>query len=154
MMPTEPYHQQQQQQQQQQGFYTDQYTNASNATHNFPSAHAEMGMHPMNHQSFNAAPMQEMTASSAGYQQNANAFMMPSNGLETYNQMNPLGLQSHGMPMGQMGPMVYDGITDPSSGNGSPFSGQGSMSPYSHSPNLNANTGNGMWGDRRMAGYQ
>ncbi|WKT39171.1 Zinc finger C2H2-type [Fusarium oxysporum f. sp. vasinfectum] len=126
----------------------------ANATHNFPSAHAEMGMHPMNHQSFNAAPMQEMTASSAGYQQNANAFMMPSNGLETYNQMNPLGLQSHGMPMGQMGPMVYDGITDPSSGNGSPFSGQGSMSPYSHSPNLNANTGNGMWGDRRMAGYQ
>ncbi|EXM24129.1 hypothetical protein V3481_001167 [Fusarium oxysporum f. sp. vasinfectum] len=154
IMPTEPYHQQQQQQQQQQGFYTDQYTNASNATHNFPSAHAEMGMHPMNHQSFNAAPMQEMTASSAGYQQTANAFMMPSNGLETYNQMNPLGLQSHGMPMGQMGPMVYDGITDPSSGNGSPFSGQGSMSPYSHSPNLNANTGNGMWGDRRMAGYQ
>ncbi|KAK2937664.1 Zinc finger C2H2-type [Fusarium oxysporum f. sp. vasinfectum] len=126
----------------------------ANATHNFPSAHAEMGMHPMNHQSFNAAPMQEMTASSAGYQQTANAFMMPSNGLETYNQMNPLGLQSHGMPMGQMGPMVYDGITDPSSGNGSPFSGQGSMSPYSHSPNLNANTGNGMWGDRRMAGYQ
>jgi hypothetical protein len=98
--------------------------------------------------------MQDMNVTSTGYQQNANAFMMPSNGLDSYNQMNALGLQSHGMSVGPMGAMVYDGITDPSSGNGSPFSGQGSMSPYSHSPNLNANTSNGMWGDRRMAGFQ
>ncbi|KAM0564251.1 hypothetical protein ACHAPJ_000461 [Fusarium lateritium] len=150
VMPTGPYHQQQQQ-----GFYTDQYNNVGNVGHNFASTHAEMGLHPMNHQGFNAAPMQDMTVTSAGYQQNTNAFMMPSNGLDSYPQMNPLGLQSHGMPMGQMGQIVYDGITDPSSGNGSPFSGQGSTSPYSHSPNLNANNGNGMWGgDRRMAGFQ
>ncbi|KAJ4271941.1 hypothetical protein NW762_000650 [Fusarium torreyae] len=150
VMPTGPYHQQQQQ-----GFYTDQYNNVGNVGHNFASAHAEMGLHPMNHQGFNAAPMQDITVTSAGYQQNTNAYMMSSNGLDSYPQMNPLGLQSHAMPMGQMGQIVYDGITDPSSGNGSPFSGQGSTSPYSHSPNLNANNGNGMWGgDRRMAGFQ
>ncbi|KAF4962714.1 hypothetical protein FSARC_9275 [Fusarium sarcochroum] len=150
VMPTDPYHQQQQQ-----GYYTDQFNNVGNVGHNFASAHAEMGLHPMNHQGFNGAPMQDMTVTSAGYQQSANAFMMPSNGLDSYPQMNPLGLQSHGMPMGQMGQIVYDGISDPSSGNGSPFSGQGSTSPYSHSPNLNANNGNGMWGgDRRMAGFQ
>lgn len=149
VMSTSPY---QQQQQQQQGFYTEQYSNVGNVGHNFPSAHAEMGMHPMNHQSYNA-PMQDMNVTSTGYQQNANAFMMPNNGLDSYNQMNALGLQSHGMSVGPMGPMVYDGITDPSSGNGSPFSGQGSISPYSHSPNMNTNNGNGMWGDRRMAGF-
>ncbi|KAM0343856.1 hypothetical protein ACHAPU_008125 [Fusarium lateritium] len=146
---SDPYHQQQQQ-----GFFADQYSNAGNVGHGFSSAHAEMGLHAMNHQNFNTAPMQDINATGAGYQQSTDAFMMPTGGLGTYSQMNPLGLQSHGMPMGQMGQMVYDGITDPSSGNGSPFSGQESISPYSHSPNLNTNTGNGMWGDRRMAGYQ
>jgi hypothetical protein len=148
VMASDPYHQQQQQ-----GFYTNQYTNVGTAGHSFPSAHAEMGLHPMNHQSFNAAPMQDMNVTGAGYQQSTNAFMMPNDGMGTYSQMNPLGL-SNGMPVGQMGQMVYDGITDPSSGNGSPFSGQESISPYSHSPNLNPNTGNGVWGDGRMAGYQ
>ncbi|GKT98769.1 hypothetical protein FLAG1_00339 [Fusarium langsethiae] len=149
VMSSDPY-QQPQQQHQQQGFYTEQYNNVGNVGHNFPSAHAEMGMHPMSHQNYNA-PMQDMNVTNAGYQQNANAFMMPSNGLSSYNQMNALGLQSHGMSVGPMGAMVYD---DPSSGNGSPFSGQGSTSSYSHSPNMNAGTGNGMWGDRRMAGFQ
>ncbi|KAG5664119.1 hypothetical protein KAF25_006704 [Fusarium avenaceum] len=148
VMASEPYHQQQQQ-----GFYTNQYTNVGTAGHSFPSTHAEMGLHPMNHQNFNAAPMQDMNVTGAGYQQSTNAFMMPNDGMGTYSQMNPLGL-SNGMPVGQMGQMVYDGITDPSSGIGSPFSGQESISPYSHSPNLNSNTGNGMWGDGRMAGYQ
>ncbi|RBR08191.1 uncharacterized protein FIESC28_10383 [Fusarium coffeatum] len=148
VMSTDPY----QQQQQQQGFYAEQFGNVGNVSHTFPSAHAEMGMHPMNHQNYNT-PMQGMNMTSAGYQQNTNAFMMPSNGLDSYNHMNALGLQNHGMSAGSM-PMVYEGITDPSSGNGSPFSGQGSISPYSHSPNMNANTSNGMWNDRRMAGFQ
>ncbi|CAG7561745.1 unnamed protein product [Fusarium equiseti] len=147
VMSTDPY-----QQQQQPGFYTEQFSNVGNVGHAFPSAHAEMGMHPMNHQNYNA-PMQGMNMTNAGYQQNTNTFMMPSNGLDSYNQMNALGLQSHSMSAGSV-PMVYEGITDPSSGNGSPFSGQGSISPYSHSPNMNANTGNGMWSDRRMAGFQ
>ncbi|KAJ4137603.1 hypothetical protein NW768_003191 [Fusarium equiseti] len=147
VMSTDPY-----QQQQQPGFYTEHFSNVGHVGHAFPSAHAEMGMHPMNHQNYNA-PMQGMNITNAGYQQNTNAFMIPSNGLDSYNQMNALGLQSHVMSAGSM-PMVYEEITDPSSGNRSPFSGQGSISPYSHSPNMNANTGNSMWSDRRMAGFQ
>ncbi|KAJ3513727.1 hypothetical protein NM208_g15142 [Fusarium decemcellulare] len=143
VMPTDAY-------QQHTGFYPDQFGNVG---HNLPSAHAEMGLHPMN-QGFNhAAQMQEMPVTRQGYVPDPNAYMMSSNGVEqSYAQMNALGLQNQGVPMGQMG---YDGIMDPSSGNGSPFSGQGSVSPYSHSPNLNANNGGGnMWSGGRMAGYQ
>ncbi|KAM0427521.1 hypothetical protein ACHAPT_007481 [Fusarium lateritium] len=140
VMPTEAY--------QHAGFYPDQFGNVG------PNPHAEMGMHPINHSGFNhAAQMQEMPVTRQGYVPDPNTYMMAGNGVESYPQMNALGLQqNHGVPMQQMG---YDGIMDPSSGNGSPFSAQGSVSPYSHSPNLNANNNNGgnMWSDGRMPGY-
>ncbi|KAH7163129.1 hypothetical protein B0J13DRAFT_580392 [Dactylonectria estremocensis] len=96
-----------------------------------------MGLHHMNQGYDQTRQMQEIPY-----------IPIHNGGMEqSYSQMNPLGLQNHGVPMGQMG---YDGIIDPSSTNGSPFSGHGSMSPYQHSPNQNANNGNGLWDDKPM----
>ncbi|KAM5375761.1 hypothetical protein ACJZ2D_005817 [Fusarium nematophilum] len=141
VMPAEQY--------QQAEFYAGQYNNVD---HNLPSTHAQMGMHPISQGFSHPAQMQEIPVTTAGFVQGPNTYMsMPTNGMDSYAQMNPLGLQHHNMGMGQMG---YDGVIDPSSGNGSPFSGQGSVSPYSNSPNLHPNNGDGMWSDRRMAGFQ
>lgn len=68
------------------------------------------------------------------------AFMnLGENDVEPFPQlsMNALGLQNVGdVQMG--GQLGFDPLMDPSSVNGSPFSGHESLSNYSHSPHLNA----------------
>ncbi|KAF7560869.1 hypothetical protein G7046_g3283 [Stylonectria norvegica] len=99
--------------------------------------------------------IQDMPVSTAPYIQTSPYMAIPNNGMdngmEPFPQMNGLGLQNQQIPMG--GQMGYDGVLDPSSGNGSPFSGQESVSPYSHSPNLNMGNGDAAWDDKRMTGY-
>lgn len=105
-----------------------------------------MGLHSMNQGYDQTRQMQDIPVTTAPFGQTSGQYI-PTHPtvMEQYPQMNALGLQNHGMPMGQMG---YDGIIDPSSTNGSPFSG--SMSPYQHSPNQNVNNGAGLWDDKRM----
>ncbi|KAF7532500.1 hypothetical protein G7Z17_g13632 [Cylindrodendrum hubeiense] len=108
-----------------------------------------MGLHSMNQGYDQTRQLQEIPVTTAPFVQNSSQYIPIHNtGMEQYPQMNALGLQNQGVPMGQMG---YDGgIIDPSSANGSPFSGHGSMSPYQHSPNQNANNGDGLWDNKRM----
>ncbi|KAK7424930.1 hypothetical protein QQX98_000206 [Neonectria punicea] len=109
---------------------------------------APMGLHHMNQGYDQARQMQEIPVTTAPFVQTPTQYMpIHSNGMEQFPQMNPLGLQNQVMPMGQMG---YEGIIDPSSANGSPFSGHGSTSPYTHSPNQNAHNGDVMWDGKRM----
>ena len=94
------------------------------------------------------------------YAQHSNSFMaMPAQG---YSQMNALGLQN--VPTDRMSShlahpmsshMAYEGMMTPSGGHASPFSGQGTASPYSHSPRPNVGGQNQGWGgERRHSGYQ
>lgn len=101
-------------------------------------------------------------------QSTAQYMAINDNDVEPFPQLNALGLQNVGTPQmgGQMG---FDAMMDPSSVNGSPFSGHESLSTYSHSPHLNAgggahngNSNNGggaggnqdqTWDERRLTGF-
>ncbi|KAI5466016.1 hypothetical protein BGZ63DRAFT_328873, partial [Mariannaea sp. PMI_226] len=113
---------------QQPNFYHGQYGNIS---HNLQEP--SFGPHAMNQ---GYGQQNGIPVTTAAFVQPPNQYhlAMQNAGIE-FSPMNPLGLQNQTLPMGQMG---YDGIMDPSSGNGSPFSGHGSISPYTHSPNPNA----------------
>lgn len=77
-----------------------------------------------------------------------------NNGLEPFPQLNALGLQNVGGPGSQMAvPMDYNSLMDPRSGNGSPFSGQGSVSPFQRSPHQGAGTSERGWDDRQQSGF-
>lgn len=107
--------------------------------------------------------MQDLPATSSPYIQNQNqtAYMqmgnssVNSNGLEPFPQLNALGLQNVGGPAGQMSlPMDYGGLIDPRSGHGSPFSGQGSASPFQRSPHQgHGGASDRGWDDRQQSGF-
>ncbi|KAI9171476.1 c2h2 finger domain-containing [Paramyrothecium foliicola] len=100
-------------------------------------------------------PVSDMPVTSATYVQTNSAYMpLPENNMtESFPQMNALGLQNVStMPMG--GQVTYDGMMASSSVNGSPFSGPGSVSPYTRSPHQGAAGGQGNgWDDRRTSGF-
>lgn len=111
----------------------------------------QMGLHTMN-QGFDQS--RQIPVTTGPYVQASHHYMsMPGNGMEAFPQMdvNALGLQNQPMAMG--GQMNYDGMMDPSSGNGSPFSGHGSASPYSRSPNPNPGNADNLWDQKQMNGY-
>lgn len=123
--------------------------------HNLQTPH--MGMHHVN-QGYeqNRQMNHNIPVTTAPYVQAPNHYMpLQSNGMDQFTSMNGLGLQNHSVSMGgQMGgQMGFEGMVDPSSGNGSPFSGHGSISPYNHSPNLNAGNRDTVWDDKQMNGY-
>lgn len=110
------------------------------------------------------ARMQDIPTTSSPYLQghNQTAYMqMGSNntnstsGLEPFPELNALGLQNMSDPVGQMSlPMNYGGLMDPRSGNGSPFSGQGSASPYQRSPHQGpGGSSDRGWDDRQQSGF-
>jgi hypothetical protein len=77
----------------------------------------------------------DMPTTSAPYGGTANTYMPISGGgnTEAFTQVNALGLQNiNTMSMG--GQVSYDGVMSSGSVNGSPFSAQGSASPYAGSP--------------------
>ncbi|CAM1506855.1 Fc.00g064960.m01.CDS01 [Cosmosporella sp. VM-42] len=144
VMPTDQF--------QQPNFYQPQYESiGQNLQQNLQQPN--MGMHPLNQGYDQSRQMQNIPVTTAAYVQASHHYMaMPNNGMEPFPQLSGLGLQNHTVPMG--GQMGYDGIMDPSSGNASPFSGQGSMSPYTSSPNQNVGNADTMWDEKRMSGYQ
>lgn len=106
--------------------------------------------------------MPELPVTTGPYMQDQNAFMhLPvnaTNGNHAQTNMdafglNALGLQNlNGTPLGMH--MGYTGIMDPSSGHASPFSGQGSVSPYQRSPHQNHGTAaETAWDDRQQTGF-
>lgn len=135
VMPQEqPYHTPQQ------PAYYPQYGNISHHLHD-----TSYSPHPIN-TGFNQ-PNGMPAVTTAGFTQSTTYIPLHSASMEQYNQMNGLGLQNQTIPMGQVN---YDGMMDPSSGNGSPFSGHESLSSYTHSPNQNAHNGDGLWEQKPM----
>ncbi|OAQ72524.1 C2H2 finger domain-containing protein [Pochonia chlamydosporia 170] len=113
------------------------------------SLQSNMGVGQMNQGYDTNQRLQSMQGNQAGdYLPSNNNFMaMSDNDVEPFPQlgMNALGLQNVGDVQmgGQLGGQIgFDPMMDPSSVNGSPFSGHESLSTYSHSPHLNASTNN------------
>lgn len=128
VMPTEQYPPQ--------TFYQGQFSDVGQS---ISSAHTQMGLHPMSQDFNHGGQMQDLPVTTAAYMQGQNSYMaMPNNGMNAFAQTNALGLQNHRMSMGQV-QVGYEGMMNPSSGHGTPFSGQESTSPYSRSPNLHTN---------------
>jgi hypothetical protein len=141
MMPTG-------QQQYQPSFYTPQFNNIGQNLQQSPLVGG------MDQGFVGMRTMPDMPATSAGFVQAGSAYMpMPdNNNAEAFQQMNALGLQNVGaMPMG--GQVTYEGVMGPGSVNGSPFSAQGSVSPYSRSPHQGGGPQNNGWDDRRLSGF-
>ncbi|KAK5990745.1 hypothetical protein PT974_09015 [Cladobotryum mycophilum] len=119
----------------------------------FESIEQSLHPQPMSAGPSNQVLSPDLQVRSAGFVQGPGPFMaMPQGGMEQFQPLNALGLQNIAVSQmgGQMGgQMAYDGMMDPSSGNGSPFSGHESLSNYSHSPHQN--TGN--WDDRQVSGF-
>lgn len=104
--------------------------------------------------------VQDMPVTSAPYVQGSHPYtaMTMVNEVEPFPPLNALGLQNvpvqvgAGPPMGAQ--MAYDGMMDPSSVQGSPFSGHESLSTYSHSPHQGAiHIDTKAWDDRQVSGY-
>ncbi|KAH6608609.1 c2h2 finger domain-containing [Trichoderma cornu-damae] len=105
--------------------------------------------------------VQDLPITSAPYVQGSNPYtaMAMANEVEPFPPLNALGLQNVPVQVAAAAPpmgaqMAYDGILDPSSVHGSPFSGHETLSTYSHSPHqgvihLDANG----WDDRQASGY-
>jgi hypothetical protein len=135
-------------------FYPNQYGNIGHSLQSSPMVGAlDQGFVGMR-------PAQDMAVTPATYVQGANAYNMAfsdSHGTEPFPQMNALGLQNvSSMSMG--GQVAYDGMMASTSVNGSPFSVQGSVSPYTRSPHQGAGAqggggGGGGWDDRRVSGF-
>jgi hypothetical protein len=114
------------------------------------SLQSNMAVGQMNHGYDANQQLQNMQTNQpgGGYLASDNDFMtMSDNEVEPFPQlnMNALGLHNVGdVQMGGQlgGQMGFDPMMDPSSVNGSPFSGHESLSTYSHSPHLNATSNN------------
>ncbi|KAK2592869.1 hypothetical protein QQS21_009436 [Conoideocrella luteorostrata] len=129
---------------QQQQLYPPQFQNMGQSLQQ-----SNMSVRPLHHPGYdtNQRVQQGMSSNQQdGFLPASNSFMqVPNNGVEPFPElsMNALGLHSvvdvqmGGQLGGQMG---YETMMDPSSVNGSPFSGHESMSTYSHSPHLNSST--------------
>ena len=75
--------------------------------------------------------------------------------MDHFQQLNALGLQNMGgNPMAHQ-QMVYNnnGMMDLNRGNNSPFSGQGSVSPFQRSPHQNNGNQNQAWDENQMSGF-
>jgi hypothetical protein len=99
--------------------------------------------------------MQGLPVTTAPYDHGTNQYLaMPNNshdnGLEPFPTLDGLGLHNGaGAPMHA----GYTNMMDGSTRNPSPFSGHGTVSPYSHSPHLNAGQSDQSWDDRQPSGY-
>ncbi|POR36574.1 Uncharacterized protein TPAR_03254 [Tolypocladium paradoxum] len=139
------------QQQQQQPFYAPQYNNMGQSLQQ-----PALGVGQMNQGYDPNQRMQGLPNTSDAFVPAPNPYMaMNDNEVEPFPELNALGLQNVGD--GQLGGQLgYDAIMDPSSVNGSPFSGHESRSTYSHSPHQNASSNKNQeqtWEGRRLTGF-
>lgn len=120
-----------------------------------------MAVGQMDHHSY-AQPnshMQHMPPASSAYRQNpAQYTMMADNnggGLEPFPAFDGLGLHSTAPGGAMRPPMGYPNMMEHPTASASPFSAQGSVSPYAHSPNLHpTTTGDNVWDERQLSGYR
>lgn len=128
------------------GFYSQQYGTISHHLHD-----TSYSPHTINTSSFNQTnTLPVTTVASTGFGQSNAYIPLQNTSMEQYSHINGLGLQNQSPPMG---PMNYDGMMGPSSGNGSPFSGHESISSYTHSPNPNIHNADVLW-DHKPPMYQ
>ncbi|KAL7784071.1 hypothetical protein V8C37DRAFT_396471 [Trichoderma ceciliae] len=104
--------------------------------------------------------VQDLPVTSAPYVQGSNPYtaMTMANEVEPFPPLNALGLQNVPVQVAAHPPMsaqmAYDGMMDPSSVHGSPFSGHETLSNYSHSPHQGAiHLDTKCWDDRQVSGY-
>ena len=137
--------------------YAPNYPNLGNTLDQQP-----LGVGSMDHHEYNQAGghMSHMPPTTLGYGQTTNTYMtVPGDsndgGLEPFPSFDGLGLHNH-THSGAMRPqMGYHGVMDHSTASASPFSGQGSASPYTHSPHLHPTTVENSWDERQqMSGYR
>ncbi|ETS04525.1 hypothetical protein M419DRAFT_136211 [Trichoderma reesei RUT C-30] len=122
-------------------FYSPQFESIGHSLHQPPSmAASPLGYDP-------GRRVQDMPVTSAPYVQGSNPYanMTMANEVEPpFPPLNALGLQN----------MAYDNMMDPSSVNGSPFSGHETLSTYSHSPHQGAiHLDTKSWDDRQVSGF-
>ncbi|PTB66989.1 hypothetical protein BBK36DRAFT_1135226 [Trichoderma citrinoviride] len=137
-------------------FYSPQFESIGHSLHQPPSmAASPLGYDP-------GRRVQDLPVTSAPYVQGSNPYanMTMANEVEPpFAPLNALGLQNVPVqvaaavpPMGAQ--MAYDNMIDPSSVNGSPFSGHETLSTYSHSPHQGAiQIDTKSWDDRQVSGY-
>lgn len=122
-----------------------------------------MGVGQMGHNPYAQAngQLHHMPPASSAYgQPQAQYTMMATDtsnggGLEPFPAFDGLGLHNTA-PGGAMRPqMGYPNMIDHSATSASPFSGQGSASPYTHSPNMHPTTaGDNGWDERQLPTYR
>lgn len=129
------------------------YNNPGSTVGQSPMGVGQMGPHSFAQPS---NQMHHMPPASSTYGQNPAQYTMMaadnnSGGLEPFPAYDGLGLHNAG-PSGTMRPqMGYSNMMDHSAASASPFSGQGSVSPYAHSPNLHpTTTGDNVWDERQL----
>ena len=137
----------------QHSYYPHQYDNMGHTLQQDP-----MGVQPIG-QGFSQPQMQDMSLSTAPYGttpygHDTSQYMgIPNDsadgGLEPFPQL-PEGL---GLQNAAAGPMGYNSMID-TAASASPFSGQGSASPYMHSPHQQANGADPTWDNRQMPNFQ
>lgn len=123
---------------------------------------SSLGVGSMDHQhgySQHNSHMQHMPPTTSGYGPNPNQYMAGAGdgndgGLEPFPAFDGLGLHD-ATPNNRMGQqMGYHGMMDHSATSASPFSGQGSASPYTHSPHLHATVTENGWDERQIPGFR
>ncbi|KAM0486957.1 hypothetical protein ACHAPX_000224 [Trichoderma viride] len=158
MLPPPPQQQQQQSSMQyppqaQNQFMYSQVMNPGQFHSSFYPQFDNIGQNLHQNQSMAASPLvhgfdpgrraQDLPVTSAPYGQGSNPYtaMAIQNEVEPFPPLNALGLQNVSVQVAAAPPMnaqMYDGMMDPSSVQGSPFSGHDALSTYSHSPHQGA----------------
>ncbi|KHN99949.1 Zinc finger, C2H2 [Metarhizium album ARSEF 1941] len=114
--------------------------------HTGPSLPSDMGVEQLNQGYGTVKRLQKMQGNQGGSHlaSNRDFATMPETDVEPFPQlsMTALGLQNAHLGGRLGGQMSFDPTMDPSSANGSPFSGHESLSTYSHSPQTDASTNN------------
>jgi hypothetical protein len=137
-------------------FYSPQFDSIGQSLHQTQS----MAASPLMAHGFDPGRrVQDLPVTSAPYVQGSNPYtaMPMANEVEPFPPLNALGLQNVSVqvapPMNAQ--MAYDGMMDPSSVQGSPFSGHETLSTYSHSPHQGAaiHLDTKGWDDRQASGF-
>jgi hypothetical protein len=140
-----------------QNMYAPNYTNMGHTLDQ-----QQLGVGSMDHHDYSQAGshMPHMTPTTLGYGQPTPNYMTVADnsndgGLEPFPAFDGLGLHNHTHGGAMRPQMGYHGVMDHSTASASPFSGQGSASPYSHSPHLHPTNVDNEWEQRqKMSGYR
>ncbi|KAL7925171.1 hypothetical protein ACQKWADRAFT_285265 [Trichoderma austrokoningii] len=125
-------------------FHTSFYPQFDSIGQNLHQQNQSMAASPLVHGFDPGRRAQDMPVTSAPYGQGSNPYtaMAIQNEVEPFPPLNALGLQSLSVQVAAAPPpmntQMYDGMMDPSSVQGSPFSAHDALSTYSHSPHQGA----------------